>query len=90
MANYKRRRPRSHGYHRARQDKERQADMKRRLGRYAGYIWLGSWPRWWDVVLHRRPNRAANQELLRRVKSEIVDFEDVSWPLAKKPHNYFW
>lgn len=90
MANFKRKYPRRRSYSRARQDRARKADLERRLGDYYRWLWLGNWPQWWDLMFHRRPHRAATKDMIRKIKSEHSDADDVSWPLAKRPHKYYW
>ena len=56
----------------------------------ADYLWMRSWPEWWDIVFHRRPHRREAQQLVHAVKMDRVDCESVAWPVSKKPHSYFW
>ena len=90
MANFKRRRPRCRSHSRSRKDRERQADLKRRLPEISGWMWLHSWPQWWDLVFHRRPHRAKTKNTMRRVFSGHLDADDAAWPLHKAPHKYYW
>lgn len=53
-----------------------------------GY-WMNSWPAWWDLVFHRRPPRRRTKRLEQAVM-QGRDPDDIAWPVAKKPHNYFW
>jgi hypothetical protein len=59
-----------------------------------GKNYLGSclrgWPRWHDILYHNRPHRSATKRLERAVLMGWVDAEDAAWPLAKKPHQYYW
>lgn len=75
MANFRRRLPRT-----------RTPTTYSRNGR-----WLSSWPAWWDVINHRRPQRRVTDVLLRAALRDAVDVEDVAWPLGNhKPHRYYW
>lgn len=55
-----------------------------------GYSFLNSWPRWHDIIHHNRPRRAAEKRLEKQVLKGECDLEDVTWPLAKRPHVYYW
>lgn len=73
------------------------ANYKRRKPRTKGKRcrdtcnFLKGWPRWWDIVYHRRPVRRETARLLSKVLRGDCDDEDLSWPLAcNKPHNYYW
>jgi hypothetical protein len=52
--------------------------------------WLSSWPAWWDIVFHRRPERRRARELVNAVLRGHVDPDAVAWPVPKKPHIYYW
>lgn len=66
------------------------AQMTREQWKANGYSFLNSWPRWHDILYHNRPRRTAEKRLARRVIKGDIDLEDVAWPLAKKPHQYYW
>jgi hypothetical protein len=56
---------------------------------YWGSVWLGSWPRWHDIIFHSRPRRRAE----RRFEHAVLrgaDADDLAWPLSKRPHEYYW
>ena len=55
-----------------------------------GWDWMGSWPRWWDIVFHRRPHRRRAAEVTRAVVLDKLDADNAVWPVSKKPHNYYW
>lgn len=81
--NYKRGYPRTTRHGRGR-DKHR-----RRQPGFDRYHWLSQWPRFWDVIMHTRPRR-------RRTRAAVVlvmqgrDPDGITWPVAKKPHKYYW
>jgi hypothetical protein len=54
------------------------------------YRWLNNWPAWWDIVFHRRPHRRRAMETTRAVLLGKIDADNATWPVSKKPHNYFW
>lgn len=85
MAHYKRKRPRTFGHKSYNKWKERELE---RQGIY--YYWMGSWPRWWDIVFHRRPHRRKALQVTRRVFDGRVDADAAVWPLDRKPHQYYW
>jgi len=82
MAHYKRKRPRT-GANRGGHD-------RRRHERQPYYNWLCSWPRWWDITFHRRPYRAKEKAVLRRIAKGDADLDDVTFAPAKRPHIYYW
>jgi hypothetical protein len=52
--------------------------------------WLHATPSWWTRQMMTRPQR---QEVRRLVKHTmgLADYEDAPlFPLAKKPHVYYW
>ena len=51
---------------------------------------LGTWPRWWDVIFHRRPARRLESALEHKIKRGDKDPDDITWPSGRKPHNYYW
>lgn len=51
---------------------------------------MQSWPRYWDVIFHRRPRRRRDAELTRAVLRGVIDPDDTAWSVDKKPHNYYW
>lgn len=55
-----------------------------------GGIWLGNWPRYWDILHHTRPRRRAERAMEHKVIEGIADLDDLTWPLDKKPHQYYW
>jgi hypothetical protein len=85
LAHYKRKRPRTSGggyYSRN--------GLKNRLGeQHDEWLWLHNWPRHWDKTFHTKPHRAAARALERKVMKGF-DPDDMAWPLAKKPHIYYW
>ena len=76
MAHFKRRRPRT--------------SAAKRGSRPRGY-WLASWPAYHDILFHNRPRRRKESRLLLKVRLDLVDPDDVAWPLGNnKPHVYYW
>ena len=55
-----------------------------------GHTWLNTWPRAHDILYHNRPRRRAEKLCEFHVKRGVVDLEDFTWPLSRKPHKYFW
>lgn len=51
---------------------------------------MGNWPRAWDILHHNRPRRAKEKMLARQVVKGVLDADNLSWPLSKKPHRYYW
>lgn len=82
MANYKRKKPRT----KSRKVYDRWKAKK--LGQE--WRWLNSWPRWWDVIYHRRPHRRKAMVITKAVLAGKIEAENASWPLSKKPHRYYW
>lgn len=48
-----------------------------------------STPSSWNREMHRQPTRRKNHEAARKLKNG-EDPDDVSFPLDKKPHKYYW
>jgi hypothetical protein len=82
MANYKRKRSRIH------MGIGSSNDLKRKFS-------LEDW-RWWqgipsshNILFHTRPRRREERRLERLVlRGE--DADNMTWPLYKKPHEYYW
>jgi hypothetical protein len=55
-----------------------------------GYWWSSSYPRSWDIQHHSRPRRAQERRLARLAVMDRIDFDEMIWPLSKKPHIYYW
>lgn len=54
------------------------------------YHWLESTPHYWITEMMETPKRAQTRELLNIVM-HLEDYEDSpEFPLAKKPHIYYW
>jgi hypothetical protein len=51
---------------------------------------MGNWPRSWDILHHSRPRRAKEKAFARAIVKGAKDPDNVCWPLAKKPHIYYW
>ena len=61
---------------------------ERRFG--ADWRWLQPTPPWWIRAMKTRPPRQKVRCLVKRT-TELVDYEDAPlFPLAKKPHHYYW
>lgn len=54
-----------------------------------GFNWLRSWPRDHDLTCHTRPRRRKTRAL-EILALRHTDPEELIWPLARKPHVYFW
>lgn len=49
-----------------------------------------STPSWWISVSHTRPQRSQTRQLISKTM-RLLDLEDTPlFPLAKKPHHYYW
>lgn len=59
------------------------------VGKLDHFYWMTT-PSHWNNQYHTRPRRAKERDLLRKVLKDEVDAEDTVWPLAKKPHIYYW
>jgi len=47
-------------------------------------------PSWWIRAMMTRPQRQEVRRLIKRTM-ELADYEDAPpFPLAKKPHHYYW
>jgi hypothetical protein len=52
--------------------------------------WLEATPSWWIRDMMTRPQRQEVRRLIKRTM-ELVDYGDAPlFPLAKKPHIYYW
>ena len=79
--NYRRSRPRT--------TSTRGGNSKYRYRRLPYYNWLGSWPRWHDIIFHTRPRRRQTKACeIKAIKG--YDLDAILWPLEKKPHIYYW
>lgn len=88
MANYKRKHSKISSGRRS-QDRYRKQKQKLRLG-LGNHVWMGRWPRWWDIVFHRRPYRAHEKMHLTRIKKDVEYYENFGFDPPKKPHKYYW
>ena len=60
-------------------------------GDFGRWLWLGLWPRWHDIVFHRRPLRRAEQQVSVKIMNGFLDPEEAIWPVGgHKPHRYYW
>ena len=73
------------------------AHYKRRRPRTSGRsnnTARGRWnnsPRWWDIIHHRRPRRATERAIERKIIAGLIDPDAVAWPLGNsKPLVYYW
>jgi hypothetical protein len=63
---------------------------KHRLGdRFDNRAWYRNYPRDHDKIFHTRPRRRKERQLERKILTGS-DADGLAWPLAKKPHTYFW
>ncbi len=51
---------------------------------------MNSWPAWWDVIYHRRPARRRAAAIKGKILRGEIDADSATWPVGKKPHNYYW
>ncbi len=52
--------------------------------------WYQSTPSWWVRICMSKPHRAGTRRLLAETH-RLVDYEDAAeFPLARKPHEYYW
>ncbi len=86
MAHYKRGRPRTSSFQKT-YNKWKDHELKQ-CGVY--YYWASGWPRWWDIVFHRRPHRRKAWQVTKRVLAGKIDADAAVWPLDRKPHRYYW
>jgi hypothetical protein len=54
------------------------------------YSRMNNNPAWWDRVFHTAPRRAKERVITRAIVKGAKDPDSVCWPLAKKPHIYYW
>ena len=52
--------------------------------------WAG--PGWWHHLYSEKPRRAHERALERKAAkcAELDEVDGVQWPLAKKPHHYYY
>lgn len=84
MANHKRKRPRSMSGLGSTNDIAR--EMKKRG---IEWRWYRNTPAGHHIVFHHRPKRRE----VKRLEQKILKGEDpdnITWPIAKKPHIYYW
>lgn len=53
------------------------------------WLWWMSTPRYWRLTRMTRPKRREEKQLLRAVLRG-KDYDNMVWPVAKKPHWYYW
>lgn len=84
MAHHKRKRPR------ASMGRGSDNDLKRKYANDPqGWHWYRNTPSSWNLVFHTRPHRRAT----KRLENKIMKGEDpdgIAWPVARKPHIYYW
>ena len=54
------------------------------------YSMMSGSPRNWDILHHSRPHRRRTDKLVRNIMIGKADPEATSWPLAHKPHIYYY
>lgn len=52
--------------------------------------WMNTWPAWWDIVFHRRPQRRRSRALENAVLRGYLDPDGIAWPLNRGKHRYYW
>ena len=56
-----------------------------------GYNLYNSAPGWWCNLMMERPARRKTKNLCKKVVlAELEEAEEIMFPLAKKPHDYYW
>jgi hypothetical protein len=89
MAHFKRKRSRTAARSKINYNRWRLLALQRKHGDHAEWFWMSGWPRWWDIVFHRRPHRRRAAVLLGKIKAG-ADPDAIAWPVSKKPHLYYW
>ena len=84
MANFRRNKPR----HRTSRGYSKRAGNERFKQHHAA--WMRWWPAWHDILHHRRPHRRQTAAIERAVLLDRVDPDIAEWPVAKRPHLYYW
>lgn len=54
------------------------------------WLWLHSWPVYWDIQHHRRPRRREEKNIAHAIVRDVIDPDCAIWPVSKKPHEYYW
>ena len=56
----------------------------------AGWRWLSQTPGWWVRLFMTKPKRQTERQLVQKLH-KLPDVEDApEFPVAKKPHKYFY
>jgi len=55
-----------------------------------GHGWNWSTPSWWNNLFHTHKQRAEVRQKIRIAMLDVESSNSIVWPLAKKPHHYFW
>lgn len=65
-------------------------DLRRRFEKEGTHWkWYRMTPSSWHQVYHHRPRRRKERQLeVKIMKGE--DPDGLAWPVARKPHNYYW
>lgn len=84
MAHHKRKRARSLSSIGSKNDVVREMKAKG-----TSWRWYESEPASHHIVFHHRPKRREVKRLEKLVVKG-ADPDDIPWPLAKKPHVYYW
>lgn len=60
-------------------------------GRHAERVHFANTPGWWVRLFMTRPQRRESQRLCKLLEREIIDGDEVTFPLgSRKPHAYYW
>ncbi|SDF04136.1 hypothetical protein SAMN04488117_10283 [Celeribacter baekdonensis] len=51
--------------------------------------WLDHGPSWHNIIMNIRPMRRRTKAI-ERAAAKAVDHDELIWPLAQKPHAYYW
>lgn len=85
MAHYKRKRARIRTS-RGKLDRERRERAEKTV---QGWLWYRSTPSAWNIQFHVRPMRRETRVLERSILRG-ADPDSIAWPVARKPHIYYW
>ena len=47
-------------------------------------------PSHWNHEYHTKPRRAKERQLLKKILTDYVDYDNVTFPDGKKPTIYYW
>ena len=86
MAHYKRKRPSTCATRLRWKYRERRA-LEKGIAIHHPYRKV---PGWWNRIHHIRPARRLCHQIEQALLTGDLDPDDATWPVAKKPHVYYW